>query len=156
MGRARAFAAAAFRAWAQAHDRFAGSGEYSALHGAVRLRVADVAGSLPAIADSYWWFRRFVRSLLFRTIHDVALMIDRERAGREASPTAGVIDSQAVKAPMIDDKRGYDGEKIVGRKRHITVDTDGIYDRRKLLTRPPLSISWSRSCAAPTPIPASR
>ena len=47
----------------------------------------------------YWWFRRFVRRFLFRTIHDVALMVDRERAGREASPTAGVIDSQSVKAP---------------------------------------------------------
>lgn len=34
----------------------------------------------------YWWFRRFVRSLLFRTIHDVALMIDRERAGRGGKP----------------------------------------------------------------------
>ena len=39
----------------------------------------------------YWWFRRFVRLLLFRTIHDVALMIDRERSGRAAQPTAGVI-----------------------------------------------------------------
>ncbi len=47
----------------------------------------------------YWWFRRFVRRLLFRTLHDVALMLDRERAGREASPSAGVIDSQTVKAP---------------------------------------------------------
>ena len=37
----------------------------------------------------YWWFRRFVRRLLFRTIQDVALMIDREQAGREASPTGG-------------------------------------------------------------------
>src|SRR5208283_5881028 len=73
----------------------------------------------------YWWFRRFVRLLLFRTIHDVVLMIDRERAGREASPTAGVIDSQTIKAPMAE-KRGYDaGKKIVGRKRHIAVDTDG-------------------------------
>ena len=45
----------------------------------------------------YWWFRRFVRRLLFRTIHDVALMIDRERCGREASPTAGVLDSQTTK-----------------------------------------------------------
>ena len=35
----------------------------------------------------YWWFRRFVRLLLFQTIHDVALMLDRERVGREASPT---------------------------------------------------------------------
>jgi transposase len=41
----------------------------------------------------YWWFRRFVRLLLFRTIHDVALMIDRERSGRAAQPTAGVIDT---------------------------------------------------------------
>jgi putative transposase len=36
-----------------------------------------------------WRFRRFVRRLLFRTIHDVAhdmaLMPDREAAGREAS-----------------------------------------------------------------------
>ncbi len=34
----------------------------------------------------YWWFRRFVRRLLFRTIHDVALMIDREQASRSGSP----------------------------------------------------------------------
>jgi transposase len=73
----------------------------------------------------YWWFRRFMRRFLFETIHDVALMIDRERVGREASPTAGVIDSQSVKAPAAP-TRGYDaGKKIVGRKRHITVDTDG-------------------------------
>lgn len=25
-----------------------------------------------------WWFRRFVRLMLVRTIHDIALMIDRE------------------------------------------------------------------------------
>ena len=73
----------------------------------------------------YWWFRRFVRLLLFRTIHDVALMMDRERAGREASPTAGVIDSQSIKAPNAKE-RGYDADKkVLGRKRHIAVDTDG-------------------------------
>ena len=73
----------------------------------------------------YWWFRRFVRLLLFQTIHDVALMLDRERAGREASPTGGVLDSQAVKAPAAKE-RGFDGgKKITGRKRHVAVDTDG-------------------------------
>jgi transposase len=73
----------------------------------------------------YWWFRRFVRRLLFRTIHDVALMLDREAAGREGSPTGGVLDSQTVKAPFAE-ARGVDGGKrIVGRKRHIAVDTDG-------------------------------
>ena len=73
----------------------------------------------------YWWFRRFVRRFLFQTIHDVALMLDRERVGREASPTGGVVDSQSVKAPEAK-TRGYDaGKRIVGRKRHIAVDTDG-------------------------------
>jgi putative transposase len=74
----------------------------------------------------YWWFRRFVRLLLFRTIHDVALMLDRERAGREGSPSAAVIDSQSVKAPAAQGTRGFDAaKKTVGRKRHIAVDTDG-------------------------------
>ncbi len=74
----------------------------------------------------YWWFRRFIRLLLFRTIHDIALMLDRERVGREASPSAGVLDSQTVKAPAPGAKRGYDAaKKTVGRKRHIAVDTDG-------------------------------
>ena len=73
----------------------------------------------------YWWFRRFVRLLLFQTIHDVALMRDRECAGREASPTGGVLDSQSVKAPGAKE-RGFDGgKKITGRKRHVAVDTDG-------------------------------
>ena len=73
----------------------------------------------------YWWFRRFVRRLLFNTIHDIALMVDRERTGREASPSAAVIDSQSVKAPAAKE-RGFDAaKKIVGHKRHIAVDTDG-------------------------------
>jgi transposase len=73
----------------------------------------------------YWWFRRFVRRLLFRTLHDVTLMLDREREGREQSPTAAVVDSQSVKAPAAE-TRGFDaGKKVFGRKRHIAVDTDG-------------------------------
>lgn len=73
----------------------------------------------------YFWFRRFVRQLLFRTIRDVALMLDRKRVGREGSPSTGVVDSQSIKAPSAAE-RGYDaGKKVVGRKRHIAVDTDG-------------------------------
>jgi transposase len=79
----------------------------------------------PSWQTVYWWFRRFVRRLLFRTIHNVALMVDRERVGREASPSAGVLDSQSIKAPAAK-KRGFDaGKKVTGRKRHIAVDTDG-------------------------------
>src|SRR5215210_6889477 len=73
----------------------------------------------------YSWFRELARRFLFQTIHDVELMLDRERQGREQSPTAGVIDSQSIKAPHAKTS-GYDaGKKIVGRKRHIAVDTDG-------------------------------
>src|SRR6516164_5780254 len=70
----------------------------------------------------YWWFRRFVRLLLFRTIHDVALMMDRERAGREASPTAAVIDSQTVKAPTA---RSGLRRQQKDRRPQAAVDTDG-------------------------------
>ena len=73
----------------------------------------------------YGWFRELARRFLFQTIHDVALMLDREVAGREASPSAAVIDSQTIKA-LQGKTRGYDaGKKIVGRKRHIAVNTDG-------------------------------
>ena len=48
------------------------------------------------------------------------------RVGREASPSGGVLDSQTVKAPHAQ-VRGYDAnKKIVGRKRHVPGDTDGL------------------------------
>ena len=94
----------------------------------------------------YWWFRRFVRLMLFRSIHNIAVMIDREREGREASPTAGVLDSQTVKAPAAGAERGYDGAKrTVGRKRHIAVDTDG---RLLMINLTPADISDSAGAQA--------
>ena len=53
-------------------------------------------------------------------------MLDRERVGRDASPTAAVLDSQSVKTAEAGGPRGYDaGKKVKGRKRHALVDTDG-------------------------------
>ena len=74
----------------------------------------------------YHWFRRFAREALFERINHDLVMRERERAGREASPTGAVIDSQTVKATEAPAPRDYDGgKKIVGLKRHALVDTDG-------------------------------
>ncbi len=51
----------------------------------------------------------------------------RIAAGREASPSAGIIDSQSVKASDTCQSSGFDGgKKINGRKRHILVDVLGL------------------------------
>ena len=52
-------------------------------------------------------------------------MLDRERSGSKAGPSAGVIDSQSIKAPHAKTRGYYAGKKIVGRKRYIAVDTEG-------------------------------
>lgn len=71
------------------------------------------------------WGRDWVFHHLLRTLHQQV----RRHLGRAAEPSAGVVDAQSVRAAETVTKptRGYDaGKKVPGRKRHITVDTEGL------------------------------
>jgi putative transposase len=52
----------------------------------------------------------------------------RVRQGRNAQPSAGIVDSQWAKTTGVGgEARGYDGgKKVRGRKRHLLVDTEGL------------------------------
>jgi putative transposase len=87
-----------------------------------RLMPSD----LPPWGTIYRWFAAWRDDGRFERINHALVMADRERVGRDASPTAAIIDSQSAKTTEAGGPRGFDaGKKINGRKRHALVDTDG-------------------------------
>jgi transposase len=94
----------------------------------------------------YRWFAAWRDEGLFERVNHTLVMADRARSGREASPTAAVIDSQSVKTSESGGPRGYDAAKrVTGRKRHALVDTDG----RALLLMPHPASVQDRDGAGP-------
>jgi transposase len=86
---------------------------------------------LPPRSSVYDYFDLWTYDGTLERIHYALYEQCRERAQREASPTAAIIDSQSVKSAekggACIDPNGYDaGKKIKGKKRHILVDTLGL------------------------------
>ncbi|MFD6321755.1 IS5 family transposase [Streptomyces sp. NPDC058442] len=98
--------------------------------------VVDNGVKWPALPADYppWkavhrFFTRWRKQGLIDELHDRLRTATRHAEGRDAEPTAGVIDSQSAKgtSTVAAATSGYDsGKKVKGRKRHIVVDTLGL------------------------------
>jgi putative transposase len=82
----------------------------------------------------YWWFRRWRIDGTFERLNTALRERLRTKLGRNAHPSAGIVDSQSARTTGVGgEQRGYDGSKQVrGRKRHLLVDTEGLVLKAKV------------------------
>jgi putative transposase len=75
----------------------------------------------------YYYFRQWSATGLTEEIHDSLVISVREKSGKKASPSVGLLDSQSVKTASVTQEKGCDGnKKIQGRKRFVVTDTLGL------------------------------
>jgi putative transposase len=82
----------------------------------------------------YHYFRQWRLDGTFERLNAALRERLRIRSGRNAQPSAAIVDSQSAKTTGVGgEARGYDGgKKIRGRKRHLLVDTEGFVLKAKV------------------------
>ena len=94
------------------------------LRGGIAWRL--IPKDLPPKSTAFGYFSRWRDEGLFGRINHHLVMADRERVGREASPTAVVLDSQSVKTTESGGPRGYDAGKSAPRRRASSMEEGSI------------------------------
>src|SRR4051812_41780060 len=77
----------------------------------------NVPKDLPAWSALYTYYRNWILSGFWITLHDYLRRKLRRVKGRKAKPSAAILDSQTVNSTEWNEARGYDaGKKINGSK----------------------------------------